>query len=61
VGVTAFDEEDCGPVPAAFVAEILNVYVVPLVRPVTVTVVAGGEPETTVAAWAVVPMNGVTV
>ena len=59
--MTEFDEGDCGPVPAALVAATLKVYAVPLVRPLTVTDVAGGDPETTVAAWAVVPMNGVTV
>src|SRR3989440_12893050 len=60
-GVTAFEDADCGPVPAAFVAETLKVYVVPAWRPVTVVDVAGGEPVTAVAGWAVVPMKGVTV
>jgi hypothetical protein len=45
----------------ALVAETVNVYEELLESPLMVTVVAGGEPETTVAAWAVVPMNGVTV
>jgi len=35
--------------------------VVPLVRPLTVVLVAGGLPVTVVGVWAVVPMNGVTV
>ena len=39
-GVTAFDAADCGPVPTAFVAATLKVYVVPLVRPVITWVVA---------------------
>jgi len=35
--------------------------VVPLVRPVTTTDVAGGEPVTVLEVCAVVPMKGVTV
>ena len=38
VGVTAVEAADGGPVPAAFVAVTVNVYGVPLVRPVTVAV-----------------------
>jgi hypothetical protein len=38
-GVTAFDGLDAGPVPTAFVAVTVNVYDVPLVKPVTVWVV----------------------
>jgi hypothetical protein len=38
--VTVPDAADCGPVPLAFLAATLNVYVVPLVNPVTVWVVA---------------------
>jgi hypothetical protein len=60
-GVTAFEAWDAGPVPAAFVAATVKVYVVPLVRPLTVAVVAGGLPVTVVGVCAVVPMNGVTV
>ena len=45
----------------ALVAATVKVYAVPLVRPVTVVVVAGGDPLTVVAVWAVAPMNGVTV
>jgi hypothetical protein len=55
VGVTAFEGADAGPVPIAFVAVTLNVYAVPLVSPVTVVLVAGGVPVTTVTACAVVP------
>ena len=40
LGVTAFDAVDGGPVPIAFAAATLNVYVVPLVSPVTICVVA---------------------
>ena len=36
-GVTALDAADGAPVPAALVAITVNVYVVPLVRPVKVT------------------------
>ena len=34
-GVTLFDAADAGPVPIALVAVTVNVYAVPLVRPVT--------------------------
>jgi hypothetical protein len=34
VGVTAFEGADSGPSPTAFLALTVNVYVVPLVRPV---------------------------
>ena len=34
-GVTAFDAGDAAPVPTLFVAVTVNVYDVPLVRPVT--------------------------
>jgi hypothetical protein len=60
-GVTALDAADAGPVPIALVAVTLNVYAVPLVSPVTVAVVAGGEPLTVVGDCALVPMKGVTV
>ena len=36
-GVAAMDAADGAPVPAALVAVTVNVYVVPLMRPVTVT------------------------
>ena len=38
-GVTALDALDAGPVPTAFVAVTVNVYDVPLVKPVTVWLV----------------------
>jgi hypothetical protein len=60
-GVTGPDAADAAPVPPAFEALTVNVYVVPLVRPVTETEVAGGDPETVVAGWGADPMNGVTV
>src|SRR5437762_2044788 len=60
-GVTAFDGTEAGPRPKALLAVTLNVYVVPLVRPDTVTLVTGGDPDTIVAVWAAAPMKGVTV
>jgi hypothetical protein len=60
-GVTGLEALEAGPVPTPLVADTWNVYVVPFVRPVTTTLVAGGEPVTTVGLWAAVPMNGVTV
>jgi hypothetical protein len=45
-GVTAVDADDAVLVPAAFVALTRNVYAVPLVNPVTASVVAGGVPVT---------------
>jgi len=60
-GVTAADGADSGPVPTAFVAATRNVYWVPLVRPVTVVLVAGGDPVTVFAVCAMPPAYGVTV
>jgi hypothetical protein len=60
-GVTAFEAAEAGPVPTAFVAVTRNVYAVPLVSPVTVADVTGGEPLTVVGVCAVVPTYGVTV
>src|SRR5882672_10650355 len=54
-GVTALDAADAGPDPKALLAVTLNVYVVPFVSPVTVTLVAGGDPDTMVAFCATVP------
>ena len=59
--MTAFDGAEAGPRPKALLAVTLNVYVVPLVRPDTVTLVAGGDPDTIVVVWAAAPMKGVTV
>jgi hypothetical protein len=39
-GVTALEEPEAADVPAAFVAVTVNVYEVPLVRPVTTILVA---------------------
>jgi hypothetical protein len=60
-GVTGAEAGDGAPVPLAFEALTVKVYVVPLVRPFTTADVAGGDPVTVVAGWGVVPMNGVTV
>ena len=60
-GVTAFEAEEGGPVPIALVAATVNVYVVPLTRPLIATLVAGGEPETVVVVCGVAPTMGVTV
>jgi hypothetical protein len=51
-GVTAFDAEDELPVPAELVAATVNVYVVPLTSPVTVSVVAGELNGTGVCGFA---------
>jgi len=56
LGVTAFDADDCSPVPTAFFAATLNVYVVPFVSSVTVAEVTVA---TVVAGCALVPMYGV--
>ena len=56
------DAVDAGPLPCEFVAYTVNVYVCPLVNPLTVVLVAGGDPLTTVGGdCAVLPMNAVTV
>ena len=60
-GVTGLEAVEAGPVPSALVALTVNVYVVQLVSPVTVVVVAGGLPVSTIGPCAVVPMYGVTV
>ena len=60
-GVTAPDAADAGPVPTALVAETVNVYAVPFVKPLTVADVAGGLPLTVTEAWAADPTKGVTV
>jgi hypothetical protein len=39
-GVTAADADEAAPVPIAFVAVTVNVYAVPLLKPVTVADVA---------------------
>ena len=49
VGVTGLEAAEAGPVPTELVAVTVNVYAVPFVNPVTVALVAGGEPVTVVA------------
>ncbi len=44
-GVTAADAAEAVPEPATFAAATVNVYAVPFDKPVTVHVVAGGEPD----------------
>jgi hypothetical protein len=61
LGVTLLDAADADPVPTLLVADTVNVYAVPLVNPVMVVVVAGGDPVIVVAGCAIVPMNGVIV
>jgi hypothetical protein len=61
VGVTEFDAADAGPSPPALPAVTVNVYAVPGVSPVTVVLVAGGEPVIVLAVCATPPMRGVTV
>jgi hypothetical protein len=61
VGVTEFEGSEGAPVPTALVAVTVNVYAVPFVRPVTVVLVAGGDPVTVFGVCAVDPMYGVTV
>lgn len=58
VGVTAFERADDGPVPTALVAATVNVYAVPLERPLTVTLVAR---KTVFGVCASSPMYGVTM
>ena len=60
LGVTELECADTGPLPLPLTAWTVNVYAVPGVRPVIVVLVAGGEPVTVVAVWAVDPMYGVT-
>jgi len=55
LGVTLFDGAEAGPVPALFVADTVKVYAVPLVSPVMVVVVAGGDPTIVVGVSAVDP------
>ena len=56
--VTDPDANDCGPVPFAFFAATLNTYVVALVSPVIVCVVAAEL--NVLAGWTMNPMYGVT-
>jgi hypothetical protein len=56
VGVTAFEGGEAGLVPTELDAVTVNVYVVPLVRPVIVALALGGLPVTVVVACAVPAM-----
>ena len=60
-GVTGLEAVDSALVPIAFVADTVKVYVVPLVRPETVVVEAGGLPVILTVVCATAPMYGVTV
>jgi hypothetical protein len=54
-GVTAADGAEVGPLPTPLVAVTVKVYAVPLLSPLTVVDVAGGDPVTVVVGWAVDP------
>ena len=54
VGVTALELAEGGPVPTALVAVTTKVYVVPLVNPLTVAIVAGSTAAAMpIMAWVV--------
>jgi hypothetical protein len=59
-GVAELEAADANPVPTALVADTSKVYVVPLVSPLSVVEVAGGDPLTVTGVPAVEPTNGVT-
>ena len=59
--MTALEADDAGPGPIVLVAVTVNVYACPLVRAVTVAVVAGGVPVTVVGACATPDRYGVIV
>ena len=58
-GVTGLDCGDTGPPPFGLSAWTVKRYVVPVVSPVTVVVVAGGEPVMVFGVCAVLPTYGV--
>ena len=58
-GVTGLDAAEAGAGRSGLSAWTVNVYVVPVVSPVIVVVVAGGEPVIVFGVWAVEPMYGV--
>lgn len=60
-GVTGTDGADAGPVPASLVADTVNVYATPFVRPLTIPLSAGGDPITVLPTSAVAPARGVIV
>ena len=57
--MTAADAADAEPVPTALVAVTVNVYALPLVRPLAVADVA--DPPTCTGVPATPPVEGVTV
>ena len=57
-GVTALEAADSGPGPIALIAATVKVYAVPLLSPLTTSVVAVALKV--VAGCATVPMEGVT-
>jgi hypothetical protein len=60
-GVTLFDCAESGPVPIAFDALTVKLYVVPLVSPVIVVLVVGGVPVIVVGVCGTSPAYGVIV
>jgi hypothetical protein len=60
-GVAGFEAVEAGPLPAGLDAVTVNVYVVPLVSPLTVPVVGAGEPVNVVGDCGVEPTYGVMV
>src|SRR4051812_7934182 len=58
-GVTEFVNADAGPAPLALTPSTVNRYVVPVVRPPMVLLVASGEPLTVIDADGVEPTYGV--
>ena len=59
-GVTGDEATEAAPVPTALVAATVKVYAVPLAKPDTTVVVAGGLPDTVTGVCVVAPTNGVT-
>jgi hypothetical protein len=60
-GVIGLECDDTGPDPFGLTASTVNVYVVPVVRPVIVVLVSGGEPVTVVGVCGAEPTYGVTL
>ena len=60
-GVTAFDGADAGPADTPLTATTEKVYEVPLVSPLMIAEVGGGDPLSTRAACGFGPMKGVIV
>jgi hypothetical protein len=55
------DGAEGGPVPPPLEAATVNVYAVPAVSPVTVVLVAGGDPLIVFGVWPTPLIRGVTV